>query len=168
VVAQLSEPVQRLEPLLTPITPPDDRHVTYGYRRDKDRKWVLTDAGREAAAVTQRILLRYALDYDSRSELARRYSMCDRNVQDIICGRRTRWFTAPIRERLVANGIGTERMTRSPKGCRVVEVKEALERLASRAQDMILWPESYSWSDRGQVAIDLYLLSGAWRRDEDE
>jgi hypothetical protein len=59
-------------------------------------------------------------------------------------------------------------MRRSPKGRRVVEVKEALERLAARAHDMLIWPEHahYSWDDKSEVSTDLYLLSGAWRSDE--
>ena len=151
---------------MPPATPPYTQHVTYGYRHNKRGEWTLTDYGREHAAVAQRILLRYALDYETRSELARRYSLSERNIQDIINGDRSHWFTSPIRARLLAHGIGDSRMRRSPKGCRVVEVRLALERLAARAWDMLIWPEHYSADMKDEVATDLYLLSGAWREDE--
>ena len=166
MVARLSEPVRRLEMLMRPPAPPKGAHVTYGYRHDKRGNWTLTDYGRAHAAVAQRILLRYALDVETRSELAKRYSLSERNVQDILSGDRSHWFTSPVRERLLANNIGNPRMNRSPKGCRVVEVKQALQKLAARAWDMLIWPEHYSWDDKSEVSTDLYLLSGAWREDE--
>jgi hypothetical protein len=166
MVARLKEPAPRLQMLMQPSTPPYTQHITYGYRHDKRGNWALTNYGREHAAVAQRILLRYALDYETRSELAERYSLSERNIQDIIGGDRSHWFTAPIRARLLANGIGSDRMVRSPKGQRVVEVKLALERLAARAWNMLIWPEHYSADQKDEVATDLYLLSGAWRSDE--
>ena len=166
MVARLSEPVRRLEMLMPPAAPPKGAHVTYGYRHDKRGNWTLTDYGQTHAAVAQRILLRYALHIETRSELARRYSLSDRNVQDILSGDRSHWFTSPVRARLLANGIGNPRMNRSPKGCRVVEVKQALQQLAARASDMLLNPGYWSEAAIKEVATDLYLLSGAWRDDE--
>ena len=166
-VAQLRDPVRRLEMLIRPSTPAKGAHVTYGYRHDKAGNWTLTDYGQEHAAVAQRVLLRYALGYESRSELACRYGYADRNVQDIIAGDRSHWYTDPIRERLIANGIGNARMNRSPKGCRVVEVKLALERLAARAYDMLIWPGHYYADQISEVSTDLYLLSSVWREDEE-
>jgi hypothetical protein len=168
MVAQMKAPARRLEMLMQPSAPPRDGHVTYGFRHDKQGNWTLTGYGQDAAAVAQRILMRYALHYETRSELARRYGFSERNVQDIISGNRSHWYTDPIRARLLANGVGNPRMNRSAKGGRVIEVKQALERLAARAHDMVIWPERFSWDQKSDVATDLFLLSGAWREDEHE
>jgi hypothetical protein len=167
MVSRLTEPVRRLEMLMPPATPPHTDHITYGYRHDKGGNWTMTDYGRDHAAVTQRILLRYALGYETRAELARRYSLSERNIQDILAGDRSHWFTAPIRERLMAHGIGNARMNRSPKGSRVVEVKQAIERLAGFATDMLVNRGRWTDAEIQEVATDLFLLSGAWREDEE-
>ena len=164
MVAQLQEPASRLPMLMQPATPPRGAHITWGYRHDKQGNWTLTNYGRRSAAIAQRILLRYVLGYETRSELAARYGLSERNIQDIISGKRTHWFTDPIRERLIASGVGNARMNRSE--ARAAEVRRALEHHAALATGVLRWPKRYSVDQRRELYIDLYLLSGAWREDE--
>lgn len=152
-------PQQKLEPLLRPATPPTHKVLTYGYRRNSERQWEITDYGLDLAAITQRAVLSYALGYESRGQLAQRYAVSERQLQSWISGDGARWMTLPIRERLQANGISLRR------GNRTAQVRAALERLGARAADMLIFPHNYCAEDREQVADDLYLLSGAWRED---
>lgn len=159
MVAQLKPPA-RLQPLLPPAIPPMDRHVTYGYRRNKSYEWQLTDLGVEAAAQAQRILLSYVLQIETRGDLAERYSMALTQVQATIRGAAHQWFTAPVRERLIALGIGDWTMHRSAR--RDHEIRRAMSRLAAEASAMLASPNAYSQQHRDQLRTDLWLLSGAW------
>jgi len=164
MAVQLLEPASRLPMLMQPATPPYTQHITWGYRHDKQGNWALTNYGRRSAAVAQRILLRYVLGYETRAELAQRYSLSEREIQAIVTGERTHWFTDPVRERLMLNGIGNARMNRSD--ARAAEVRRALEHHAALATSVLRWPKRYSVEQRREIYTDLYLLSGAWRSDE--
>ena len=164
MAVQLREPARRLEMLLPPATPPRGAHVTYGYRHNKRGEWTLTDYGRTSAAIAQRVLLRYSLGYETRSELAARYSLSEQEIQAIISGERTHWFTDPVCERLIVNGVGNARMNRSD--ARSAEVRAALERLAAQAHAHLTWSPDCVREYRELLRTDLYLLSGAWREDE--
>lgn len=152
--------------LMEPESPPDDASGSAsGFRRSKNRPgWHLTTQGAATAGVAQRIVLSYALGYETREELARRYGYALYHVQHMVVGETWRWLTLPIRRRLLANGIGNLRMNRSHR--RDAEIKRALERLSAGAVEMIRRPERYSAEQREAVALDLWLISGAWR-DED-
>ena len=151
--------------LMEPEAPPDDTHgPASGYRRSKGRHgWHLTTEGGAVAGVAQRIMLSYALGYETRDELADRYGYAHHHVQHIVVGTTWRWMTLPIRRRLLANGIGNLRMNRSHR--RPAEVKQALERLSVMAVELLRHPERYSDEQRESVALDLWLISGAWRED---
>lgn len=166
MVAQLREPVRRPEPLLTPDLPSETQFQAYGYNRGTDDTWVLNECGRDAAALSQRVLLLYVLQFQTRKEIAAEFFMREESVQMIVGGRSYERFTAPIRRRLLALGIGNEQMTRGSKGVRPVEIRRALQSLAAQAYDMLIWPDHYYADQISEVSTDLYLLSGAWREDE--
>lgn len=154
-------PQRRLEPLLPPALPTERTRHAQGYHRSRPARtrpqtWAVTLDGLEIAARVQRIVLSYALGYESRGQLARHYVLSERAIQDILNGRSYRWLTLPIRERLDANGISIKRRGRQ------VAVREALERLARKASLMLAQPQLHLESARQEVAEDLYLLSGAW------
>lgn len=150
----------RLDPLLPPAIPPVATYHMNGYRRGPDNEWSPTDMGLETAAVAQRILLSYALELETRAELAARYCLGETQVQSTVAGRAHHWLTLPIRQRLLALGIGSRKMARS--AARPKELLAALQKLAGEASLMLLWPERYSPADLERVQTDLWLLSGAW------
>lgn len=159
MVAQLKAPA-RLDPLLPPAIPPADAKHMLGYRRNAGEAWEPTDSGLETAAMAQRILLSYALELETRAELAARYCLGLTQVQSTVAGRAHYWLTLPIRQRLLALGIGSRKMARS--AARPKELLAALQKLAGEASVMMLWPEHYYPADLERVQTDLWLLSGAW------
>ncbi len=135
-----------------------------GFRRTLNRKdWQLTPGGAAMAGVAQRMLLRYVLLGETRTEIAQRYGYSDRQVQSIVGGINYGYLTRPIRSRLLWHGIGNLRMNKEP--ARASQIRRALERLAAQAVDLIRWPEHYSEDARYTLANDLWLLSGGWRED---
>lgn len=165
---QIAEPAKPFGMLMAPAAPPRvcaPRPDGFRLNRKTD-EFELTERGQEAAALSQRILLSYVLGYETRAELAHRYGYAERHLQAVISGQTYGWLTAPVRERLFANGIGNLRMTRDARGVRPAQIKRALERLSAAAVEMIRYPQCYSSEEREALATDLYLLSGAWRRDE--
>lgn len=135
-----------------------------GFTRGWGGVYTLNVVGESHAGIAQRILLRYVLGYEDRKALGVRYGYSSRFIQGIITGEHFRFLTLPVRRRLLANGIGSITMNRSEH--RSAEVRAALEKLAARAYDMVLCPDHYTWDQRSEVSTDLYLLSGAWREDE--
>lgn len=126
-------------------------------------QWQPTRHGLETAAMAQRVLLAYVLGFASRRQLSQRYYVSETQIQNWIKGTAHGWLTRPVRGRLLALGIGTASMRRSE--ARPAEIRAALERLAAVATDALVWPEHYSEDQRSELALDLYLISGAWRDD---
>lgn len=167
MAVQMNEPAKRLEMLLRPDRPAypcTPRPDGFRLNRQTDQ-YELTESGEYHAAIVQRMLLRYVLGYESRAQIGERYGFAARHTQSVINGTTYRWLTAPVRERLLANGVGNPRMSRSPE--RTNEVRAALEKLAAQAVEYLRWPHLYTYDDKEQVASDLYLISGAWRAEEE-
>jgi hypothetical protein len=170
MVAQLFGPRPATVVLPPIIEPPVPTYVygqrVAGYRLDEDRKtYVLSPEYGDLIGTVQRIVARYALGYDRRPELSRRYQYSERQIQAIVCGFAYEWFTRPVRARLLALGIASETMRRDPVRERQAQVIAAYERLATKASEYMNWPHLYPYDVKQQVADDLYLLSGAWREE---
>lgn len=166
MVAQLKAP-RVLEPIIAPTTPGTTGDVgrrAWGFTLNDQGEWVLSERGRHDAAIYQRIVLRYAVLQDTRASLARRYGFGETAIQQAIRGVTGYWLTLPVRQRLLALGVGNQYMNRTEG--RPMEIKRALERLAGEAAQMLRDPDRFSPADFERLATDLYLLSGDWAADE--
>lgn len=154
-----------LAPLITPTAPayPCVPRAE-GFKLSRT-EWAyeLTPAGREQAAICQRMVLSYALGYENRSALSQRYGYAARHIQSVLSGQTYGWLTRPVRERLAAHGIFATRMD---VRIRNATIRGVLEELSGQAVDMIRWPEHYSANQRETLTLDLYLISGAWREEQ--
>lgn len=167
MVAHLIAPAASLPWLIEPSTPPEDhKGRAVGFRRTAQNDWMISETYQGEIAVAQRMLARYALGYDSRAELGQRYGFSPRHVQSVITGQTYYWFTRPVRLRLLKLGIGNARMNRDEVGQRKAQVRVAFERLAVLAADMLANWATYTNDQRAEVARDLWLLSGAWREEQ--
>lgn len=155
---------QELQPVIWPSPPATDRGNPAGFVHDANGALVLTEAGAAQAAIAQRIVLRHAILLESHDDLAARYGYSTRQVKSIAIGRAWSHLTRPVRRRLTALGLGNLRARRTPAGR--AQFKSVAQQLCAQAVDMIRWPEHYSDDQRYTLATDLYLISGAWREDE--
>lgn len=167
MVAQLKPPIKTLPWLLPPELPDREERRPggiLGFRRDDTGCYALSRSGEEAGPVAQRILLRYALGYETRAQLACRYSMSERHVQGIICGDALQRFTTPLRRVLTEHGIAGWRANRAER--RAERVNAAVMRLAMQAAAILRNPAATPIETAQNVATNLWLLTGAWREDE--
>jgi hypothetical protein len=159
-------PTDHLEPLIVPRAP-DYPLVprAEGFKLSRS-EWAfdLTPNGRYHAAICQRMLAIYALGFENRAALSQRYGYSARHVQSVLSGQTYQWLTRPVRARLEAHGLVAGRMDRR---IRTETVRRALERLAVLAADMLRDWSMYTNDQRQEVATDLWLISGAWRDQEE-
>lgn len=165
MVAQLQEPAAFEDWLLPPQLPPRHTINAYGFLLQTDGTHVVSARGMTDGPIGQRIVAASMLRLETREQLAERYGMSIRQIQEIVTGTARAYLTAPVRERLHRLGIGgTE--SRAYKGqmvIRLVEIRDAHQRLAVLSADMLRDWSSYTNDQRAEVARDLWLLSGAWR-----
>lgn len=168
MVAQLREPITGLGWLLPPQEPPQHAVNAYGWRLNTDGSHRLTEVGERQGPIAQRVLAASMLRLMSREQIAEHYGICVRQVQEIVTGNANGYLTAPVRERLHSLGIGDPdaRGYRGTRQERTQQVRAAMERLSAQAVEYLRWPHLYTYDEKEQVASDLYLISGAWREEQ--
>jgi len=170
MVAQLREPVQTLPWLMTPDVPPAEMIARVGGRqgftRATDGTFTVSAVGHHIGPIAQRIVLSYALRFQTREQLAERWTLSVRHVGSVIAGDAHHWFTAPVRRWLISQGIGDERMQRDALHGRLEQVNAALTRIAAEASVMLRPPVPLSQTAQARVTLDLYLISGAWLNED--
>lgn len=168
MAVQMVEPAAQMRAwLLPPLTPPPHTLNAYGYRLQDDGSHVLSERGQTDGPIAQRIVAASILRLDSREGLAERYDLSIRQVQEIVTGNARGFLTAAVRARLHQLGIGCleERAYKGRLVIRLQEIRDAHQRLAVLAADMLRDWSLYTNDQRAALAADLYLLSGAWLED---
>lgn len=89
------------------------------------RRTVSSDAN---GAIAQRIVLRFALRDETRTQLAKRYGYAARHIQAILSGVTWAEYTWPIRELLIARGFAFRRVRQQNLAAIVAAQADCLRR----------------------------------------
>lgn len=170
MVAQLRESVRRLSFLLPPDLPPADMMMRQGgligFKRATDGTFTVSPTGEMMGVAAQRIVLAYALRFETREQLAERWNLSVRHVQAIVAGDALHWFTAPVRRWLREHAIGDERLCRGLSRGRLEQINAAFRGVAAEAAAVLQAPGRKSQQTVDNARTNLWLLSGAWRENE--